>query len=518
MSELIAQLLVYIKGIWKYRWVSVATAWIVAIAGWFFVYQMPDNYQASARIYVDTQSILRPLMAGMTVSPNPDQQITIMSRTLISRPNVERIIRMVDLDIKITDDSAREKLVTTLMKDIKLSTTGSDNIFMISYDNKDPRLAKDIVQSLLTIFVEGGLEGKKQDSASALRFIDQQIAAYEERLVAAEAALTAFKQKNIGFLPGQGGDYYSQLVSAAEELEKAKLALLEAEQARDAVKRQITGDEPMLLFEVGEVSPHSIVNPEIDSRIQALNTNLDNLMLNFTDQHPDVVATKRLITQLEERKVEEAKLAGTVNSRGRNYDPMMQQLNIALAESEAQVASMRARVTEYEARFERLKSMSNTVPAVEVEMQQLNRDYNVNKANYEKLLERRASAEISGELTSTSGLMSFRIVDPPTVPETPSGPDRKKFFTLVLIGALVGGIGFAFIISQIRPTFHSQSTLRELTGLPILGTIPMVWTEQQKSKDKRKVYAFGISLLMLVACYVVLMIYVKPHGMMAAVS
>lgn len=205
MSELIAQLLVYIKGIWKYRWASVATAWTVAIAGWFFVYQMPDNYQASARIYVDTQSILRPLMAGMTVSPNPDQQITIMSRTLISRPNVERIIRMVDLDIKITDDSAREKLVTTLMKDIKLSTTGSDNIFMISYDNKDPRLAKDIVQSLLTIFVEGGLEGKKQDSASALRFIDQQIAAYEEKLVAAEAALTAFKQKNIGFLPGQGG-------------------------------------------------------------------------------------------------------------------------------------------------------------------------------------------------------------------------------------------------------------------------------------------------------------------------
>ncbi len=514
MSELIAQLLVYIKGIWKYRWVSVVAAWAIAIAGWFFVYQMPDNYQASARIYVDTQSILRPLMAGMTVSPNPDQQITIMSRTLISRPNVERIIRMVDLDIKVTDDSVREKLTTTLMKDIKLATTGSDNIFMISYDNKDPKLAKDIVQSLLTIFVEGGLEGKKQDSASALRFIDQQIAAYEEKLVAAEAALTAFKQKNIGFLPGQGGDYYSQLVVAAEELEKAKLTLLEAEQARDAVKKQITGDEPMLLFEVGEVSPQSIVNPEIDSRIQALNTNLDNLMLNFTDQHPDVVATKRLIAQLEERKVEEAKLIGAGNSRGKNYDPMMQQLNIALAESEAQVASMKARVAEYDSRFERLKSMSNTVPAVEVEMQQLNRDYNVNKANYEKLLERRASAEISGELTSTSGLMSFRIVDPPTVPETPSGPDRKKFFTLILIGALAGGIGFAFIISQIRPTFHSQSTLRELTGLPILGTIPMVWTEQEKLKDKRKIYAFGISFLMLMTCYVVLMIYVKPHGMM----
>ena len=126
MDELIGQLVVYVKGIWKYRWVSVVIAWIVAIAGWIYVYQMPDNYKASARIYVDTQSILGPLMSGMTVSPNPQQQVTIMSRTLISRPNVERIIRMVDLDITAVDDSARDKLTTSLMKDIKLASTGRD--------------------------------------------------------------------------------------------------------------------------------------------------------------------------------------------------------------------------------------------------------------------------------------------------------------------------------------------------------------------------------------------------------
>jgi polysaccharide chain length determinant protein (PEP-CTERM system associated) len=224
MDVLIAQLVVYLKGIWKYRWLSVVSAWLVALMGWFYIYQMPDNYEASARIYVDTQSILRPLMAGMTVSPNPEQQVTIMSRTLISRPNVERIIRMVDLDIKMTSDSAMDKLVIALMKEITLASTGRDNIFTISYSNKNPQLAKDIVQSLLTIFVEGGLEGKRQDSTAALRFIDQQITAYEEKLIAAEAAVTAFKQKNLGLLPGQG-DYYTQLVAAREELEKARLSL-----------------------------------------------------------------------------------------------------------------------------------------------------------------------------------------------------------------------------------------------------------------------------------------------------
>ena len=510
MDELLSQLLVYIKGIWKYRWISITVAWVVAILGWTVVYRMPDNYEASARIYVDTQNILRPLMAGMTVSPNPEQQVSIMSRTLISRPNVERLTRMVDLDVRFSDDAAYDKLVTSLMKDIKLGAAGRENLFTISYSHKDPRLAKDIVQSLLTIFVEGGLEGKRQDSTSALRFIDQQIAAYEEKLIASENALTAFKQKNLGLLPGQGGDYYSQLTMVLADLEKARLALKEAERARDAVKRQMTGDETVLLLETQDSVSEKIVNPEIDARIQALLLNLDNLTLNYTDQHPDVISTQRLIAQLEERKKEEAELMGAVmGDHGRNYSPMLQQLNIALTEAESVVASMQARVDEYTARFERLKSMSVMIPAVEAELTQLNRDYGVNKANYEKLLERRASAEISGELTSTTGLMSFRIIDPPTVPETPSGPDRRKLFSFVFIASLLGGVGIAFVISQIRPTFHSQADLRQVTGLAILGTIPMIWTDQQKSKRRNRLFAFGFFLLMLMSVYTILVVYVK---------
>ena len=185
MEELTTQLLVYLKGTWKYRWIAVAAAWIVAIAGWVIVYKLPDDYQASARIYVDTQNVLKPLMAGMTISPDLQQQVSIMSRTLISRPNVERVVRMVDLDIKAQDVKDQEKLVKGLMDNIKLGTTGRDNLFTIHYNNQNPRLAKDVVQSLLTIFVEGGL-GDKKDSSSAIRFIDEQIQSYEEKLIIGE--------------------------------------------------------------------------------------------------------------------------------------------------------------------------------------------------------------------------------------------------------------------------------------------------------------------------------------------
>ena len=507
MEELTTQLLIYLKGVWKYRWIALAGAWVIAIAGWFIVYRLPDDYQASARIYVDTQNVLKPLMAGMTISPDLQQQVSIMSRTLISRPNVERVVRMVDLDIKAKDMKDQEKLIKNLMDKIKLGTTGRDNLFTIHYNNQNPRLAKDVVQSLLTIFVEGGLGDKKQDSSSAIRFIDEQIQSYEEKLIVGENNLKTFKQKNIGMMPQQGSDYYSQLSLAAEDLNKTRLELREAEQARDAIKRQITGDEPILMVEQGDLAS-PMVNVEIDSRIQALSKNLDALMLNFTELHPDIISTKRLITQLEDRKKEEAKLIRPSADPGKNYSPMLQQLNVALAEAEAGVASMSARVEEYTARYNRLKSLSNAIPQVEAELAQLNRDYLVNKSNYEKLLERRESAKISGELGSAADLMSFRIIDPPTVPDIPAGPDRGKLFSIIFLGALLGGIGIAFVVSQIRPTFHSQTSLREVTGRPILGSIPMIWTDQAKIKRRKRLYAFGFSLLSLLGIYGILMVKV----------
>ena len=502
MEELISQLLSHLKGMWKYRWYGVAVIWLVAVAGWLKVYTLPDNYESSARIYVDTQNILQPLMAGMAVTPNIEQQVSIMSRTLISRPNVERVMRMVDLDIKAKTVKDREQLISDLMNDIKIMSTGQDNLYTISYGNDDPKIAKGVVQSLLTIFVEGGLSDKQQDTTSALRFIDDQIKDYQAKLVAAESALKEFKQKNMGLMPGQGGDYLTQLSAAADQLNQAKLELREAEQSRDALKQQVADNEPGL--DVND-APVTEPNPEIDNRIQELNKTLDGLRLRYTEQHPDVITTKHLIAALEERKKNEAKLNKHSGDPGKNYSPMLQQLNVAQAEAEARTAAMRARVEEYSARYSHLKSMSNAVPEVEAALAQLNRDYQVNKENYEKLVERREAAKMSGEMNTSSELVTFKVIDPPTTPQFPTGPNLARLFSLVLLGALASGIGIAFVINQIRPTFHDQNSLRELTGRPILGSVAMIWTDQEIIKHKRGIYAISFSLLFLLAVYGMLM-------------
>lgn len=497
MAEIMALLLSFLKAIGKYRWYAVAITWLVAIVGWSVVFRLPNDYQASARVYVDTQSILKPLMASMTTLPNTEQQVMFMRRTLISRPNVERVLRMVDLDIKAKSPREHEKLVDELMSQIKIIGTERDDIYTLAYSNPDPKLGKDVVQSLLTIFVEGSFGGKKQESEKAIQFIDDQIRMYEEKLAVGENALKEFKIRHMGLLPRQGGDYASAYAELSEKISQARLELLEAEQARNAIKRQIAGED---MAPVTDTTERAILNPEIDGRIATMEKNLDQLRMQFTDEHPDIVATKRLIAQLEERKKQEAKHVRAADP-GANYSPMLQQMNVQLSVEEARIASLQARVGEFTSRLAQMRSLSNQAPEVEAQLAQLNRDYAVNKENYEKLVQRRESAKLSGDLSTATDMLTFRVVDPPAVPSTPAGPNRPRLYTLVFLGALVAGLGTALLLSQIRPTFLSQANLREATGMPILGSIGMNWTDQQKVRRRRRLYAFAAAVASLFTAY-----------------
>ncbi|NVM78346.1 polysaccharide chain length determinant protein (PEP-CTERM system associated) [Duganella sp. SG902] len=496
MEELISQLISSLKGIWKYRWYAISVAWLVAIAGWVKVTLLPDDYQTSARVFVDTQSILKPLLAGMTSVPNIEQQVAIMSRTLLSRPNVERVLRMVDLDINARTAREQQQQLEELMSKIRISSGGND-IYTITYNHRNPRMVREVVQSLLTIFVESSFKGKSGETRKAVQFIDDQIKVYEDKLTAAENSVKEFRLKNNGLLPRQGVDYSSQLMQSSDALNAARLELAEAEQARKAISNQITGDEPIL---GADLNPASIDNPELDGRISALNKSLDALRMQYTELHPDIIAAKRLVAQLEARKVEESKLKQS-SDPGRNYSPMLQQLKVAQTEAEARVAAIQARVQEFTLRHQRLLAQANAVPEVETELAQLNRDYQVNKDNYEKLIGRREAAKLSGDLSSTTDMMTFKIIDPPTVPYMPIGPNRVLLYTVTLGAALLMGVAAALLISQVRPTFLSPAELRDRTGFNVLGTVSMNWTDSEKRKRRRGKYLFGAALSGLFLAY-----------------
>lgn len=503
MDELVQQALTTLRGMWHRRWFGLAAAWIVAIIAVTVALRIPDRYEASARVYVDTQTLLRPLMEGLSIQPNIDQQVVLLSRTLISRPNVEKVVRMADLDLTTSSNAARDELIDSVTNKLKLSG-GATNIYTITFRDTSPEQARKVVQSLLTIFVESSLGDKRQDSRAAVRFVDEQIKQYDENLRAAEDRLKEFRLKYLG-VAGQGGpDYFGRLSKLSDDIASAKRELRAAEESRDAYKRELAGETAVLLPET-QAAPSTIAVPAIDSRLAALRTELDTLTRRFTDEHPDVVATKRNIEALEEQRRQEVAALRRASTAAKgssdmsvNRNPVFQQLKVSLSDAEASVASLRARLVSFEAQYAQLKSTARLVPQVEAEYTQLNRDYEIQKRVYETLLARKQSATI-GEGVQDFGGTQFRVIDPPRVLPDPVPPTRTTLLGLAFVAALGAGLLAAFMASQILPTFHDARSLREVTKRPILGMVTMLQTEALSRMRRRNGLLFtgGVSGLLV---------------------
>ena len=512
MEELLGQVISVLKGMWRHRWPGLAVAWFVTAVGIVVVLAVPDKYEASARIYVDTQSILKPLMSGLAVQPNVEQQVAMLSRTLISRPNIEKLIRMADLDLTSTSKTGQEALIERLTSTLEIKNAGRDNLYTLSFRDPSPDKAKRVVQALVSIFVESSLGSTRKDSDAAKKFIDEQIRTYVAKLEEAEGRLKEFRLKNLALQTGDGKDMASKMGEVSSQLNQAKLELREAENARDSAKSQLAAAKGqtsnITTRSILQESALSVSTPEIDSRLSVQKQNLDALLQRFTEQHPDVINTRRLIKDLEEQKRKEvrelrkAAMAAPMSDSGPNASLVSQELEKMLAASEVQVASLRARVAEYESRMQRAREMMKTAPQIEAEFAQLNRDYGVNKKNYEDLVARRESASLSGDLEGTSGIADFRLIDPPRASPKPVAPNRLLLLPLALAAALGAGLGVAFVLSQLRAVFFDARAVRNTIGLPILGVVTLVLSDAARSRESRDLKRFGVASSGLVGVFV----------------
>jgi len=507
MQDLLQQLIGFARGMWHRRWIGLAAAWIVAVIAVTIVYRIPEKYEASARVYVDTESILRPLLAGLAIQPNLDQQVSLMSRTLISRPNVEKLIRMADLDLGAKSPAEYDQLVDSVTKSIKLEGNVQSNLYVITYRSANPGEGKRVVQSLLSIFVESGLGDKRQDQQTAVKFLDDQIKNYEQNLQAAETKIKNFKLKYMGVAGnGQGQDYFGRVANLSSDIEAARLDLESAEQARDSYKRQLSGEAPPDLLAEGVDTSSPVAVPELDSRIEALRRELDVLLRKYTEQHPDVVFTQKLIKQLEDQRktvLEERRKAAQAAAKSQpaaSQNPFVQQIRISLADAEASVASARAKLAGLENQQRLLKAQAQLVPQAEAEYTQLVRDYDVQKNTYQSLLARRESATMGKDVQSTGGAQ-FRVIDPPRVSPQPVAPNRIALLGAAFVVSLAAGVFASLAASQLMPTFHEARGLREATKRPILGMVSMLPSQALHRSRKLKAWLFASGIGGLVAAF-----------------
>ncbi|HSK31693.1 MAG TPA: chain-length determining protein, partial [Candidatus Limnocylindria bacterium] len=178
MNELYRQLLFYATFCWRRRWLALVTAWLVCILGWSIVTFLPDQYRSSGIIYIETQSVLQPLLKGLAIEADIGAQVAVMQQTLLTRTNLEEVARRTDLDISAHSPLQVDRLLEDLQQRIEV-TGKQKNLFSISVVDTVPRRTKETVDALVNIFVEGNLGQNRTDMDMAEKFLVNQIKEYE---------------------------------------------------------------------------------------------------------------------------------------------------------------------------------------------------------------------------------------------------------------------------------------------------------------------------------------------------
>ncbi|WP_207479375.1 XrtA system polysaccharide chain length determinant [Arenibaculum pallidiluteum] len=476
MDQEIRQLIrAHLYGLWERRWRVVAVAWTICALGWTAVAVLPNRYESFARVYVDTSTLLRPLMQDLAVRPDVEQQVDVVRRTLLSRPNLEQLMRMTDMDLTVTTPVEQDTRIKELQRDIQLKSEGGQ-LFTVSYEHRDPAVAQRVVQALLNIFVEQNVGSNRRDMESARRFIEQQIRDHEKRLRETEQRVAEFRTRHAAQLATHD-EIKTAAEEAATELRRVELQLEAAMWTRDQLRFELsrTPDalKPDRLLGAGpSADPAAAPNPQATT-LRQMEEQLASLQATKTPRHPDVIALKRRIEAFR------SEIAGNPAApdgagTGTVANPAYVRAQENLRRAELEVATLTKRADARREEVQSLRRQITALPDINLQLAEVNRDYDVVRKNYDELVQRRESAELAEKLASQTKNVEFRIVDPPIVPVKPSGPKRVLFFAAVLFLGLGAAVGLSVLTTQLKDSFGSAERLRNRFDLPVLGAVSAV--------------------------------------------
>ncbi len=507
MNGLYDEIRIAVHSVWNRRWLALGVVWGLCLLGWLIVALIPNSYESKARVFVQVQSMLSDKV-GVDARERK-KSMERVQETLASTVNLEKVVRGTDLNLSVSSDRELAGKVEMLRKSVEIKSE-KDNLFEITAsssasnlsDAENAKLARAIVQKMIDIFVEENLSGDRDETSQTLKFLDAQLARREKELQEAEQKRVKFEIENLGLLPGVGS--ISQRMEASRaELSQIESQLASASSSLAALNGQLSGTPPTIstpIFSGGS-----------SGRVSALGQAQGQLAAaraaGKTDQHPDVIAIKRQIAAAR------AQGGASTASRPSSYktpNPAYSSLQSMRAERQASVAALQARKNALQADMAQLASKQSLEPGVAAEMARINRDYDVLKEQYDKILSDREQIKLRGQVESETDSVKFRVIDPPSSPRSPAAPNRPLLLAMVLFAGIGGGVGSAFALGQIQTSYPTAAKLEKASGLPVIGSVSQVLTSAQRLVRKKKMRLFysaggalfGVFALLLVVEFI----------------
>ena len=482
----------YLDMIYRRKWWIIIPFFLVLAGGWIYLENAPKTYRASTLILVDAQRV-PPDFVRSTVTEDVQARLRTISQQIHSRSNLESVIQRYELYPHLDESSnsilknirqkfyeisglgeasaeaepktpSMQQLVRYVRNKIEISVRGENRAFEISFEWSNPDTAANVANALASQFINQNLRVREEMAIGTTTFLDTEVQRLQRELQQREAELEDYKRRNMGRLPGQLQSNLNILSQLKEELGRVE------EQAQNLYHEiQITR---RLRASMGDVREEG----GLAQQIRALEEQLKQLSIRYTEQHPEIRLLKRRLEQLKE---EESLMLATIsnpedmldtspdNVQDERHKIEMEQMQRRLAGYESKIQELRSQIGVYEDRVEKTSE-------VELELRNLERDYNAVNDRFQNLLRRKLDAQLAEQLERRQQGEQFRVVDQAIPPDSPYSPDRNRIMLMTLALALGMGGGMAFLRESIDSGFNSSAEVEQALQPRMLISLPLV--------------------------------------------
>lgn len=496
MNNIYEELLSALHSVWTRRWIALAIAWGICLLGWLAIALIPNSYESNARIFIQLDDALAE-QVGIGVA-DKKRDIERIRQTLTSAVNLETVVRSTRLGETIQSPKQMEAAVLKLAENVKV-VSEQDNLFEITAtasnssfsDAENAQLAQQVTQKLIDIFREENLNGNKGEMVETLEFVNGQLRAREKELEAAEMKRSSFEAQHPELAQG-GATLAQRLETSRNSLRDVDADLAAAQSALAAIDGQLAGTPRSIANASGGGAQAGLARAEADLASMRAR--------GLTESHPDVIAARNQVAALRGPAAREAASGG-----GGTPNPAYSSLQSIRAERQANLQALQSRRAGLQSDIAGLTASAIKDPELATEAQRINRDYDVLRQQYDKLLQDREELRLRGEVKTGREALKFQVVDPPTTPRSPVAPNRPLLLLGVLIVGIAGGCVGAFALSRLRSVFSTTARLERATGMPVLGAISQTLNDQARVLQRKRLKYFFGATVALGALFVVLL-------------
>ena len=449
----------------KERFVVIALLLMTAVFVASFV--LPRKYQASSTVFIE-KNVISELVKGITVTPSMEDTINVLTYEITSRTLLMKVVDSLDMNLD-KSESDSEELIKELQQNTKVKVRDK-NLFIISFTHSNPKVARDYVNTLVRLYIEGNMSSKRGESYDATKFLSEQIETFNEKLVKAEAEVNTYKRDKGGIISIDEGKLFEEINTAQQKLYDLELRRRQLEGMRQITRKS---------------------NDPLQSRLSTLQKRLDELRIQYTDSYPEVLSVKADIDTVK----------GQMAARqGRESQPLDPQ---ELAKIESEISAIRITETGLRRYIATNRSLLQSIPSAKAGLDKLELEKQNQKNIYDQLFARHGQSEVSKQMEVQDKSTTFRIVDPALLPVKPSSPNRLKLMLLGIVGGMVGSFGFLFLLDQFDSSVKELEFVKGF-GMPVLAIIPRLLDpglEARQNKRSRLILGAAAAYFLIMLCF-----------------